>query len=126
MRPVAFKIAISGGRSAEITGFPTGTPGLVVHEAYQSCGLSGDDWMVTHARSGLTWARCWASPEGALAFATDLGAFADWRSDAVTLRGEFSSTRQRRIVWRCAAARGGRIHSAIGAVGTPLDNGVIA
>jgi hypothetical protein len=126
MKAVTFKAQTAHGDLVEITGYPTGAPGLVVHEAFTTCSSSGEEWMVSHARSGLAFPLCWPSPEGALAFADALGVLCDWRQNALVLRDALLGTGATDVVKESAARYGGRWHLLAERDVDPIDNGVIA
>ncbi|GGV34005.1 hypothetical protein GCM10010182_67300 [Actinomadura cremea] len=127
MNTIDFTAPMSDGTLTTITGYPTPTPGLVVHRSVAPNCLPAQDgdacWAVTHVRSGMGMPFCWGSPEGALAFAEEMGRYEVWQQDAEALARSMAD--QARTIRGDAERLAGRPHPLARRVGPFIDNGVL-
>jgi hypothetical protein len=129
MKAITFSTPFSDGSARESTGFPCGTPGLLIGRPPGECisapreSESGECWTVFHFRTGAMVVRyCWASPEPAAVFAAKLGALVDWQQPDEALRDAL-----RAVEW-CVAdlanSLGNRLHCGPSAAAYTIDNEV--
>lgn len=124
MKAITFEARIGTGDIIEMSGYPTPARGLVVHEAHLRCAADRE-WMLTHARSGLTFPFCWDSPEGSLVYAIRIADLGDWTASGPDLAA--AMRRVSRTLVGAAFDAGAREHTRRGRWdGAYLDNGVIA
>lgn len=108
-KPIAFQAQVGEGGTVTVLGWPTGTPGLLVHQPDRRCPDHENEacWVVSHRRAGLKFPWCWESPEAALAFANDTARFGDWTITGVQLQRRMRLRYVRRALTDRALTLGG-------------------